>query len=499
VTTKFENALAACNMGFDVIPAHFATDGKCSCKDDSCKSKGKHPVGAGWNRKSKLTPDEITQIWTKNPNYNIGIRTGVKANLTVLDIDGQEGLDSLKEAGYTLPNTLTVKTGGGGLHCYFKYTGNPNIITKAGYLPGVDVRNDRNGFVIAPGSMHVSGKEYEWVNSNAEILNVDFEDYLPNHDTTPEISIKTNWDKIILTGLAEGERDTVATKIAGHCRAIGMSKLESMIILQNWDSRNTPPFGPANLDQKINSVWKTHLRKVIMKSDLDLIKFFADMGIEFVCTEKYPGDPSPLVFKFTDGNVTLEKSQLDAATGFNSKMIARFPDKWIKVGSKSTPSFDDIKAAAYSKAILIDRGIISNQFSHLFKIIKKIYEKTPELEQLPRSSEEVDYKQLFELKNKVFVTIENLDEVNELFTSKPALQIPKIIKDLGNCNIEYIEMKTQRGLLGFWGFDKKHVNPDIIKTESEIHDEREYQSRIDKSSKESEEFSHKISPALLPP
>lgn len=41
----------------------------------------------------------------------------------VIDVDGEEGLKSLQEAGIELEDTVIVETGGGGFHYWFKYPG----------------------------------------------------------------------------------------------------------------------------------------------------------------------------------------------------------------------------------------------------------------------------------------------------------------------------------------------------------------------------------------
>jgi putative DNA primase/helicase len=96
------------------------------------------------------------------PDSNIGIATGSKAGLIVVDIDPRHGGDKSWEAWYAfnkVPNTLKVFTGGGGGHIYFSST--KIIKNRVGILPGVDIRGE-DGYVVAPGSYHCSGKAYKW-------------------------------------------------------------------------------------------------------------------------------------------------------------------------------------------------------------------------------------------------------------------------------------------------------------------------------------------------
>lgn len=99
---------------------------------------------------------------------NIGIATGMKSGLTILDIDiGKKGGDITwaeltKNEGE--PETLMSRTGSGGIHIFFQY--NSVLKTSTNTLgPGVDCRND-GGYIVAPPSAHRSGSFYEWLNEN---------------------------------------------------------------------------------------------------------------------------------------------------------------------------------------------------------------------------------------------------------------------------------------------------------------------------------------------
>ena len=92
---------------------------------------------------------------------------GRTAGTFVLDVDqkpGQMGADILHDLQMQhgdLPHTPTARTGGGGLHYYFKHPGGP-VKTCAGLWPNIDVRGD-GGYVVAPPSLHPSGRRYTWL------------------------------------------------------------------------------------------------------------------------------------------------------------------------------------------------------------------------------------------------------------------------------------------------------------------------------------------------
>jgi hypothetical protein len=92
------------------------------------------------------------------PDANIGIATG--KGLYPVDVDTYKGA-TLSDLG-DIPETLTIKTGGGGLQFYFAIDQElGNTANKLGQW--IDTRGE-GGYVVAPGSNHISGDTYEWIN-----------------------------------------------------------------------------------------------------------------------------------------------------------------------------------------------------------------------------------------------------------------------------------------------------------------------------------------------
>jgi putative DNA primase/helicase len=102
-----------------------------------------------------------------NQYRGVGTRTGNDAGFFALDIDPQNGGDASFEALIRLhgplPVTLTVSTGGGGLHYYFRTPlgGSVPCRTALSGYPGVDIKGE-GGYVVAPPSKHPSGGYYTW-------------------------------------------------------------------------------------------------------------------------------------------------------------------------------------------------------------------------------------------------------------------------------------------------------------------------------------------------
>jgi putative DNA primase/helicase len=160
-----KRALMYARLGLHVLPLHTILDGHCSCGSGvDCAHPGKHPRTPNGVKDATTDRKTIKAWWNKWPDANIGIATGRSSDIFVIDVDGDVGKSSLErlqaEHG-RLPKTVTVRTGKG-RHRYFRCDGARvgNYVGKLG--KGIDVRGD-NGYVVAAGSIHVSGAEYRFV------------------------------------------------------------------------------------------------------------------------------------------------------------------------------------------------------------------------------------------------------------------------------------------------------------------------------------------------
>ena len=161
-----DEAVRLAEKGFSVIPLHGISGNEgnyiCNCwKKASCTTPGKHPIESDWKNKIYRNEKDIRSTWKQE--YNIGIATGPVSNLLVVDIDGEDGcnsMDMLEDRYGKLTDTLKA-TSGRGYHLYFKHPG-INIGNKVKFENGLDVR-DQGGLIVAPPSLHHSGKCYQWV------------------------------------------------------------------------------------------------------------------------------------------------------------------------------------------------------------------------------------------------------------------------------------------------------------------------------------------------
>jgi hypothetical protein len=89
----------------------------------------------------------VNAYWNRWPGANIGVPTGERSGVWVLDVDRP---GALEELGHELPPTRTVRTPRGGIHLYFRHV--EGVTNSPGGLPeGIDVRGE-GGYVLVPPS-----------------------------------------------------------------------------------------------------------------------------------------------------------------------------------------------------------------------------------------------------------------------------------------------------------------------------------------------------------
>jgi len=148
--TLLKAALAYARRGVSVFP---------------CEASAKRPLTRNGHWDATTDPHAIERWWRRWPSANVAVPTGQKSGVVVLDVDveddGPESLARLERAGVPVPKTARARTGGGGIHLFFRYPRGREIRNSAGLLgPGLDVRGE-GGYVVVPPSR--TQGPYEWV------------------------------------------------------------------------------------------------------------------------------------------------------------------------------------------------------------------------------------------------------------------------------------------------------------------------------------------------
>lgn len=111
------------------------------------------------------TRPEVMSWWKRWPDAGVGVVCGRVSGLAVVDCDPRNG-DGLTTLADRLPRTPTAETGGGGWHFYFRPLPGERLAKVPSLLPGIDLQGD-GSYVIAPPSIHPSGRPYHWLPGRA--------------------------------------------------------------------------------------------------------------------------------------------------------------------------------------------------------------------------------------------------------------------------------------------------------------------------------------------
>ena len=223
-----------------IFPLYWMSGDECSCGKKDCRSQGKHPLVCDGFKSATTDISKILRWHEKWPHANWGIRTGDAVNggsgLLVVDIDqnsgGFENWEMLRsEHPGELIETVTVETGGGGVHLWFVYPSGTNIRSGAGVLgPGIDIRAD-GGYVVVPPSQ--TRKFYKFDLNPIETPIAHPPDWLLSLLNGSSESSRTQTNGITRKDaqVSQGERHQALSKLGGSMRRLGMIEDEILAAL----------------------------------------------------------------------------------------------------------------------------------------------------------------------------------------------------------------------------------------------------------------------------
>jgi len=234
-----------------------------------CQPRGKTPATARGLHDATTDPERIYSWWHAMPDLNIGIATGRISRFWVLDVDDEDGEASLRklEAEHgVLPATVEVITGKG-RHLYFRIGEHP-IRNSAGQIaPGIDVRGD-GGYVLAPPSIHPSGRAYAWSVDSAHEF-ADGPDWLlAVVSTTNNNSAKgkplEHWHQLLTSAIRDGKRNSTLTSLCGKLLHGGLEDLTLLydLMLCVNAARCKEPLSESEVKAIVESVVRTHLKRL---------------------------------------------------------------------------------------------------------------------------------------------------------------------------------------------------------------------------------------------
>lgn len=234
------------------------------------RPRGKRPI-VPWEelQRRRPTEKEVRGWFERWPDANLAIVTGRVSGLIVLDVDprhdGDETLDELEQSYGPLPHTAEAITGSGGRHVYFAYPGRM-VRNAVGFAPGLDIRGD-GGVIVAPPSVHPSGRRYEWEVSHHpdETPVVPMPRWLLRLATMPADRRGhplEHWRRLAREGVKQGRRNDTIASFAGHLFWHGVDYDVVMELLLCWNARRCrPPLDDDEVMRTVDSIARTHFRE----------------------------------------------------------------------------------------------------------------------------------------------------------------------------------------------------------------------------------------------
>lgn len=207
----------------------------------------------------------IERFWRRHPDANVAVPTGQPSGLVVLDVDGQDGADSLHGLEHDhgkLPPTTSVVTPRGGQHFYFAWPGMPVKTTASAIAPAIDIRGD-GGYVLIPPSRTDHGA-YEW---DVELQPVSMPAWLidltcADSQRESPARVPDEWAALIRDGIPDGRRNVDLARFTGYLlrHYIAADVTAELVHLVN-EHRCQPPKPPAEVETIINSVARAELHR----------------------------------------------------------------------------------------------------------------------------------------------------------------------------------------------------------------------------------------------
>lgn len=209
--------------------------------------------------------EEVAAWFRKWPGANVGIVTGAISGLVVLDVDPQHGggesLARLEREHGPLPPTMEAVSGGGGRHLYFAHPGG-TVHNRTGLAPGIDLRGD-GGLIIAPPSIHPSGRAYCWRPGHGpgERPLAPLPRWLAAETGSRQGHPITYWRELVRQGVPEGRRNSTLASLAGHLLWHGVDPDVVAELLFCWNRcRCEPPLPDEEVLRTVASITRLHER-----------------------------------------------------------------------------------------------------------------------------------------------------------------------------------------------------------------------------------------------
>lgn len=212
---------------------------------------------------SRLPSVSEMEQWFSRP-ANIGIVTGAISKLVVVDLDGPPGIKAAHTLGLKSPTTVAT---GRGRHLYMAHPGT-EVPNAARIAPCIDIRGD-GGFVVAPPSVHESGRRYAWASAEGsnELPLFVLPEGLTRASTTSGVFTGPGWVSEALSNLVEGNRNDTFTRVVGKLHRSGWSPTDILGLLSPHSESSG--FSVSELEAVIASITRKPRPSVSVEGSLE--------------------------------------------------------------------------------------------------------------------------------------------------------------------------------------------------------------------------------------
>jgi len=223
---------------------------------------------------------ERVQQMLRHPRAELlAVRTGSASGIMVIDAeatdrhnDGVTGLEVIEQwegwvPGWSIPRTLTARTGGGGLHVYLALQPGERLRGRNRILPNVDVKSE-GGYVAVPSGPTWDARE--WLNDlPVAAAPPEARDWITQSRGSAtgraesERLFGYDYDRCVAEGPGRGERDEFFNdwlfrrRRAGATQEAALAAAQDIWLAMGEDSSDRDAFQWEYVEYKADRIWST--------------------------------------------------------------------------------------------------------------------------------------------------------------------------------------------------------------------------------------------------
>ena len=211
-------------------------------------------------------PEHIEKLFTLYPKAGVAIVTGEVSNLTIVDLDSEDVMPKLKDAGLSIPkDAYRVKTPRG-YHIYLKY--DPELKqTAGGFIEHLDIRSD-GGYCLTSPTQMPDNKGYEVVVDGEPGTWPELTAYSKKFSRKPSlngtgaavtsVADQPQWVTEALMGTTEGNRNDLLASLAGFFHSKRLGEDITVQILTAYAANCTPELSMQELTSTVRSIYSRY-------------------------------------------------------------------------------------------------------------------------------------------------------------------------------------------------------------------------------------------------